>query len=105
MKPDSQRRRGFLKDRSGQRVDVIPARLTSVSRPPFHTVVFTWFLALVAHGHAAGEALLFDPLKASIVGRKIFFKLLEGVAKFGRNGLSSIHGKNSLPYVLLVVKG
>jgi hypothetical protein len=32
-------------------------------------------------------------------------ELLEGVAEFGGNGLSAIHGKNSMPYVRLVVKG
>ena len=93
MKPDSQCRAGLLEDRPGRRVDVIPARLTSVSRAALHAVVFARFLALVAHGYAAREALLFDLLKAGIVGWEIFFKLLESVAKFGGNGLSAIHGK------------
>jgi hypothetical protein len=99
MKPDSQCRTGLLEDRPGQRVDVIPARLTSVSRAALHAVVFARFLALVAHGYAAGEALLFDLLKAGIVGWEIFFKL-ESVAKFGGNGLSAIHGKKQFTNIL-----
>jgi len=47
----------------------------------------------VAIGHAIGEALLFDPLKASIVGREFLVELLEGVAEFGWDGLSAIHVK------------
>jgi hypothetical protein len=67
--------------------------------------VLSRFLALVAVGYAAGETLLFDLLKAGIIGWKVFVELLEGVTKFGGDCLASIHGENSLPDVLLVVKG
>jgi hypothetical protein len=59
----------------------------------------------MAVGHAAGEALFFDRFKAGVVGRELPVKILEGIAEFGGNGLASIHGKNSMPCVLLVVKG
>jgi len=49
-----------------QRVDVIPAGLTSVSRAAPHAVVFAWFLALVADLHASGKALFFDLLRAKM---------------------------------------
>jgi len=61
-------------------------------------------LALVAHSDSAGKALFFDLLKARIVGRKVFLKLLEGVAKLGGDCLAAIHA-TALPDVLLVVKG
>ena len=106
VKPDSQFGARLLKDRPGQRVDVVPAGLTSVGRPAMHAVVFSRFvLALAAVGHSAGKTLLFDLLKAGVIVREIFVELLEGVAEFGGDCLASIHGKNSLPDVLLVVTG
>jgi len=39
MKPDAQRGAGFLKDRPGQRVDVIPAALTGIRCAPGDAVV------------------------------------------------------------------
>jgi len=61
--------------------------------------VLARFLALVADLHAAGEALVFDLLKAGIVGRKVFVELPEGVAKLGGgDGLSAIHA-DTMPFV------
>src|ERR1700719_956226 len=106
VKPNPQRRARLLKDRPRQRVDVIPTRLASVGRSPFDAVVLLGLLvALVAVGHAAGEALLFNRFQTGIVSREIVVKLIEGVAEFGGGCLASIHGKNGMPYVLLVVKG
>ncbi len=99
VKPDSQRCARLLEDRPGQRIDVIPARLASVGRAALHAVVLARFLALVADLHAAGEALVFDLLKAGIVGRKVFVELPEGVAKLGGgDGLSAIHA-DTMPFV------
>jgi hypothetical protein len=49
--------------------------------------------------------LFLDLLKASIVGRKIAVEIVEGVAEFGWDGLSAIHGKHSMPSIRLVCKG
>ena len=104
MKPDSQSRARLLEDRPGQRVNVIPARLASVGRPASDAVVLSRFLAFVADGDTAREALFLDLLKAGIVGRKVLIELLEGVTEFFWDGLSRVHA-NTMPYVLLVVKG
>jgi hypothetical protein len=104
VKPDSQFGAGFFKDRSGQRVNVIPARLASLGCATRHAVVLARPLALAADGYAARKALLFDLLKAGIIGREVSVELVEGVAEFSGNGLSAVHA-NSLPYLLLVVKG
>jgi hypothetical protein len=84
---------------------VIPAGLAGIGGAPVDAVVLPWFFAFVALGYSLREALFFDLLKARIVSGKILLELLEGVAKFGRNCLADIHGKNSLPCVRLVVKG
>ena len=105
MEPGSQRRARLFEDRPGQWVDVIPARLTSISRAPMDAIVLAGFVALLTLSYAAGEALFFDLLKAGIVRRKVLVELLKGVAEFNGNALARFHGKNSMPFVLLVVKG
>ena len=106
VEPDSQRCARLLEDRSGQRVDVISARLASEGRAPFDAVVFLRLLvAFVAVGDAAGEALLFDRFETSVIIWELPVKLLKGIAKMGWNCLAAIHDTRIMPFVHLVVKG
>jgi hypothetical protein len=50
--------------------------------------VLAWPFALLAHSHAIGEALLFDLLKASVIGRKLTVELLPSVSQFFRDTLA-----------------
>lgn len=104
MEPNAQRRAGFLEDRPRQRVNVIAALVASVSRAPFDPIVLACAFALAADSDATGEALLFDLLKAGVVGRKLFFKLQKRVAKLFGDYLAAIHA-GTMPERHLVVKG
>jgi len=105
LKPDSERCGAFLEDRSGQRVNVIAAMVASVGSTARHAVVFAVNSALLTGCHATRKTLFLDRLKANVVIGKFSVKLVSGVAKIFRDCLSAIHGKSSMPCVLLVVKG
>jgi hypothetical protein len=93
LKPDAERRCAFLKDRSGQRVNVIPAMVTGVSCAARHAVMFAILFALFAIGDAIRPALLFDRLKANIITRKISVKLIPRVAQMLWDCLSPVHNR------------
>jgi hypothetical protein len=59
-------------------------------------MVFLVLSALFAIGHAAGEALLFQVLKASIVVWKLTVKIADRIAKLSGNRLSAVHGKTNI---------
>ena len=59
---------------------MIPASGASVGSASGNAVVLAWAFALLAHSHATGESLLFDLLKASVIGRKFFVELTPGVS-------------------------
>jgi hypothetical protein len=61
--------------------------------------------ALFAVGDSAGEALLFQVLKASRVIRELSVEVVDRVPEMLWNCLSAIHGKNSMPFSLRDVKG
>jgi hypothetical protein len=61
--------------------------------------------ALFTVRHPAGEPLLFKVLKAAIVIGELSVKIIDRVPQMLRDCLTAIHGKNSMPYVLLDVKG
>ena len=106
MEPDAQRCAGLLEDRSGQRVDVISARLASEGRAPFDAVVFLRLLvAFVAVGDAAGEALLFDRFETSVIIWELPVKLLKGIAKMGWNCLAAIHNTPIIAFSLPCCQG
>jgi hypothetical protein len=79
--------------------------IASVGSPARDTVVLAVNSALLARCYATGKPLFLDRLKANVIIRKFSVKLVSGVAEILRNCLSAIHGKDSMPYVLLVVKG
>ena len=78
--------------------------VTGIRGAPGHSIVFAICVALPTMSDATGEALLFDSLKANIISREFFVKLISGVPKVRWDGLSAIHAYR-LPFVLLVVKG
>ena len=109
LKPDSQRSAGLLKDGSRQRVHVMPAVIAGIRSATSHAVMLAdraRAIAGVTLRHAARKAHFHHACKASIVGREVLIELTSVVSEFFRNGLSdAVHGKNSMPFVLLVVKG
>jgi hypothetical protein len=103
MKPETERRAGLFKNRSGQRVNMVPAMVASVSSAACNAIVFPFDSAFRAHGHAIRPTLLFHVLKASIIGWKIFVELIDCVSQVLWDCLSAVHG-SIMPFVLLVVK-
>ena len=56
--------------------------------------------------HAARKAHFHHARKASIIGWEVLIELASVVSEFFWNGLANaVHGRNSMPFVLLVVKG
>ncbi len=84
---------------------MVAAAVTSVCHAPGHAVVLAFLFAGVAIDHAARPSLLLDLVKANVIIRKISVELIPRVSQFFWNGLSAIHGRDSMPFVLLVVKG
>jgi hypothetical protein len=62
-------------------------------------------LTRFAEGNTAGEALLFQMLKACGIIRELTVEIANRIPEVGWNGLSLIHGKPILPYLLREVKG
>jgi hypothetical protein len=60
--------------------------------------------ALVTMRHATGKPLFLKVLKAAIVIWELSVKIIDRVPQMFRDCLSPVHG-NSMPYVLLDVKG
>ena len=97
-----------MEDGSRQRVNVIAAMVTGVCRSAAHSVVLALSLALLAIGDAVRPSLLFDVFQTGVIGRKITIEVFDRVFLLWWDALSlllSFHGRNILPYVLLVVKG
>lgn len=61
--------------------------------------------ALLTLRNPAGVPLFLKVLKAAIVIRKLRIKIIDGIAQVLWYGLASVHDQNSMPYVLLDVKG
>jgi hypothetical protein len=60
--------------------------------------------ALLAMRHPVRKLPLFKELKAAIVIGKLAVKIIDRIPQMLRDCLSPVHG-NSMPYVLLDVKG
>src|SRR6266404_2736267 len=67
VKPQPQRSGSFLKDCSGQRIDMIPAHLAGVRSALAHAVMLALDATLLAVRDAVRPALLFDVLKAGVI--------------------------------------
>jgi hypothetical protein len=68
-------------------------------------VVLPFDSALFTERHAAGKPLLFKVLKAGIVIGELAVKIIDCVPQMLRDCLTAIHGINSMPNLLLDVKG
>jgi hypothetical protein len=62
-------------------------------------------LARFAEGNSAREALLFQMLKTCGIVRELAIEMVDRIPEMGWDGLSLIHGKTILPYLLREVKG
>ena len=51
------------------------------------------------------KSLFSEVLKASLIVGKLTVKIIDCVPQMFRDCLTAIHGKNSMPSILLVVKG
>jgi hypothetical protein len=60
--------------------------------------------ALLTERNAAGKPLFLEMFKAGIIVGKLAVKIIDRVPQMLRDCLSPVHG-NSMPYVLLDVKG
>lgn len=106
MEPSTQSRSAFLKDRSGQRVNVVAAIVASVSSAPRDAMVFAIHAAFIAKSYSVRPALLFDELKANVIGRKFAVKVLNRVSQVLWDVLFRLgHDIKSMSNLLLVVKG
>ena len=86
----------------------MPAMITGISSTARNAVMLadrSGTVLGVALCHVTGEAHFRHALKAGIIGWEILIELASAVAEFFGDGLSAIHGKNSMPFLLLVVKG
>jgi hypothetical protein len=109
MEPRPQRRSALFKDRSGHWIDMIAAMVTGECCTARHTVVLAFYSALGAHRSAIRPALIEDVIQASIIVRELCIEVLERVFLIAGDALSLLatvsHNKDSMPFVLLVVKG
>lgn len=65
--------------------------IARIYRAAIDAVVLALHFALVAIGHATGEALLFQVLQASRVIGELAVEVHDRVSKMRRNGLSAVH--------------
>lgn len=108
IEPQPERSRGLLKDGSSQRVDVMPAMVARIGGTATHAVVLALYAALAALSHAAWIPLLFDVLKTSVIVRKLFVEVPNGVSKCFGDALFDFHRSLTAQFYgrrLLVVKG
>lgn len=103
MKPEAQRCGAFFEDRTGQRVNVIPAMVASIGSAASHAVMFTLDSALRTEGNAIRPTLFFDVLKTGVIIGKFGVELIDCVSQVLRDCLSPVH-VDSMPFILLVVK-
>jgi hypothetical protein len=68
-------------------------------------VVLALYTALAAVSHAVRVAFFLQILKAGFIVGETIEKVLYGESQVLWNALLGFHGKDSLPYVLLDVKG
>ena len=71
MEPEFERCRGLLKDRSRQRVDVVPAVIAGMGRAPGNAVMLPIHTAFLTLRHAARKPLFLQRLKAGVVTLRI----------------------------------
>src|SRR5882724_2507789 len=96
IKPQSKRGGSFLKDCSGQRIDVIAAMVARIGGAVAHAVVLALDAALLALSDATRPALLFDVFQTRIIVGKLAIKIRDGVAKFFGDALFGLHNVYSL---------
>ena len=101
-----------MEDRSCHRRDHRTAVITGISWTASNAVMLTLDLALFAMGNAVRESLFFKPLQAGVFVGKLLIEVVHGVAQVLWNRLLNalfvvvvLHNKNSLPHLLLDVKG
>ena len=105
VKPEPQRSARLLEDRSGHWGDHRTAVVTGVGRTPGYAMVLAILLALRAIGDAARITLFLEVFKTSFV---IGETLMEGFycqSEMLWNALCWLHNTNSMPFILLDVKG
>src|ERR1700686_3041980 len=103
--PKAKRSAAVLKDRPSHRRNLRSAVIAGVHRTTLNSIVLALLLALVTVRDVAGESLLHQVLKASRVIGKLAIDDIDRVPEVLRDGLSAIHGKNSMPFLLRDVKG
>ena len=105
VKPQPQGSSSFLKDCSGERVDVIAAMVARVRSAPAYAVMLALDAALFTVSDAVRPALFFDVFQTGIIVRKLAVKIRDCIAQFFWDDLFRLHDIFRLPEVLLVVKG
>lgn len=108
LKPDAERGAGLFKNSSGQGVQMVTAMVTRIRGAASNAVVLANRASTVLGitlRHAIREAHIHYALEAGVIVRELSVKLVSGVSKLGWDCLSAIHGRDSMPFVLLVVKG
>jgi hypothetical protein len=86
VEPQVQRRGRLVKDRPGQRIDVVAAVVAVVGRASLHAMEAALAVALLAKRCVTvrGEPLTPKPIEAGSVIAELLDELHEGVRRFGR---------------------
>jgi hypothetical protein len=106
MEPDGQASGRFLKDGANQRIDVIAATVAGIRSALVDAMMLSICVALDAVSYSVRPTLFFQELQAGIIVRELSVQVGYGVLLKAFNGIATaFHDADSLPFVLLVVKG